>query len=208
MNKRSRNLQRAKSKRPPYDRVLIVSEGSKTEPNYFNDIRMTFRIPSAHVVAVPSDFGTDPLNVVNFAERRAVASKAFEWVFAVFDRDDHATYAAALSKALKLDSKLKNDERRPMRFLAIPSVPCFELWLLLHYVDVHALYHRDEVIQRLRQHLVGYDKGAAGHYNATASMLGVATGRAEKLRQRFTSAGTDPFTAVDEVVTLLRGLKR
>lgn len=32
-------LARKKARRAPYERILIVSEGSKTEPHYFGEIR-------------------------------------------------------------------------------------------------------------------------------------------------------------------------
>ena len=32
-------LERKLARRASYDRILIVSEGSKTEPNYFGEIR-------------------------------------------------------------------------------------------------------------------------------------------------------------------------
>ncbi len=42
--RRARALKRKKGSKPPYDRVLIVCEGRKTEPLYFNDIRMQNRV--------------------------------------------------------------------------------------------------------------------------------------------------------------------
>ena len=41
-----RQLERKQNRRASYDRVLIVSEGSKTEPNYFKEIRAEFRLHS------------------------------------------------------------------------------------------------------------------------------------------------------------------
>jgi len=37
--RRTKDIKRRKSVRAPYDKVLIVCEGEKTEPNYFNDLR-------------------------------------------------------------------------------------------------------------------------------------------------------------------------
>lgn len=37
--KGTRELKREKHKRAPYDKVLIVTEGKKTEPEYFSSIR-------------------------------------------------------------------------------------------------------------------------------------------------------------------------
>lgn len=39
-----KQLERKLNQRASYDRILIVSEGSKTEPNYFREIRATQRL--------------------------------------------------------------------------------------------------------------------------------------------------------------------
>lgn len=62
-------LRRKRGNRPPYQRVLIVCEGAKTEPIYFNDIRKKNRVPSAHVHIISAD-GTDPMQVVSSAEKK------------------------------------------------------------------------------------------------------------------------------------------
>lgn len=113
--------------RASYDRILIVSEGSKTEPNCFSEIHAAHRLQTAKVEVQP---------------------RALEQVYAVFDRDDHASYFDALDLAASLDGKLRNDNKQPVIFKAIASVPSFELWLLLHYEGIQAPLHRDEVIQR------------------------------------------------------------
>ena len=62
-----RQLERKTGRRPGFDRLLIVSEGSRTEPGYFREIITHHRLPSAHVVVSPSLLGTDPLQVVDYA---------------------------------------------------------------------------------------------------------------------------------------------
>ncbi|MFT6249525.1 MAG: hypothetical protein ACJAZQ_002743 [Cognaticolwellia sp.] len=62
-----------------------------------------------------------------------VNPKAFEKVFVVFDRDEHKKYFPALEKVQSNKKKLKNDLREVVELKAIVNVPCFELWLLLHY---------------------------------------------------------------------------
>ena len=47
-----RQLERKLSRRAGYDRMLIVSEGSKTEPNYFSEMRAEYRLHSANVARV------------------------------------------------------------------------------------------------------------------------------------------------------------
>jgi len=200
-------LSRKKGKRPPYQRVLIVCEGSKTEPIYFEDIRKQNRVPSAHIRVIPSD-GTQPRQVVDFAEETFLKTREYELVYVVFDRDDHTTYANAINRALALDGKLRNDERKPVRFIPVPSVPCFELWLLLHYVDIHAFRHRAEIINLLGTYISGYEKGMRNVYATTEPLLSQAVQRAQRLVSKFAPLpGTDPYTRVHEVVELLRSIR-
>ncbi|MBN9277772.1 MAG: RloB domain-containing protein [Hyphomicrobium sp.] len=45
-----------------------------------------------------------------------------------------------MTRAEQLDNTLRNDEKKLVRFFAVPSVPCFELWLLLHFENVLAFF--------------------------------------------------------------------
>ena len=205
--RKAQDISRKKGKRPPYPRVLLVCEGSKTEPLYFEDIRKQNRVPSAHIKILHAGV-TEPLQIVDEAENIFNASREYEWVFAVFDRDEHRTYHNALALAEALDSKLKNDEHQAVRFVAVPSVPCFELWLLLHYADIQAMLHRDEAVQRLRGHINGYRKGFDGVYGVTEALLPTAIPRAVRLQERFDAhSGTAPYTRANEVVQLLREIR-
>lgn len=209
-------LERKLGRRASYDRILIVSEGSRTEPNYFHEIRAAHRLHTANVVVQPSDLGTEPIQVVQYAQdlfengdrRRQIQRRAFEQVYAVFDRDDHRTYFDALQSAASLDGQLRNDNKQPVRFRAIPSVPSFELWLLLHYEDIQAPIHRDEVMRCLKRHLPDYEKGAGGVFAMTLDRLATATQRAQALADRFSAHdGREPYTAIGELVNLLTSLR-
>jgi hypothetical protein len=111
-----------------------VTEGSKTEPNYFGKIRQAY-LHTANVQVQHSYQGTAPIQVVNCAEKifkygdvnRKIQPRAFERVYVVFDLDDHISYFDALKKAESLDCKLKNDIKKSVRFFATASVPSFEL---------------------------------------------------------------------------------
>ncbi len=210
-------LARRAGQRAGYDRILIVSEGSKTEPLYLGEIRAEYRLNTANVQVQPSQFGTTPLQVVEYAEHlfvegnktKNIERRAFEKVYAVFDRDDHTTYHDALKKADALDRKqLRNDLRRPVQFAAIASVPCFELWLLLHFENALHPLHRTEVYQRMRHYVPGYDKGQVGHYKQTNKHLTVAMQRARDLTQRTTAHnGAELYTDLHHLVSLLTTLK-
>jgi hypothetical protein len=135
---------------------------------------------------------------------KGIRPKSFDQVYAVFDRDEHESYFNALSLAQSLDGKLRNDYRQPVSFKAIASVPSFELWLLLHYEDVHAPIGQDEVMRRLKLHIIGYDKGAGGVFAVTCDRLEVATQRAKALAVKFNAhTEPEPYTALYELVALL-----
>ncbi|MBK8759010.1 MAG: RloB domain-containing protein [Sulfuritalea sp.] len=212
----TRDLKRRAAQRAPYKRMLVVCEGEKTEPHYLGEIRQEHRLATANVQVWPSALGTQPLQVVNYAESlfrdgdgsKGILPKAFDHVCAVFDRDDHGTYHNALARADSLNGKLKNDAGEGVAFQAIASVPCFELWLLLHFEDIHAPIGRDEVYARLRCHLPAYDKGQRGYWAATKDRLEQAVFRAEA-RAVVTTAydGNEPYTGVHKLILLLTHLK-
>ncbi len=214
--RQKKQLERKQGRRASYDRILIVSEGSKTEPNYFREIRAAYHLHTANVEVRASELGTAPIQVVQYAQylfehgdrHRNIPERAFEKVYAVFDRDDHESYHEALKLAASLDGKLRNDASQPVAFQAIASVPSFEIWLLLHFEDVQAPLQRDEAMRRLKLYISGYDKGAGNSFAITREQLPIAIQRAERLAARFT-AQTDPnpFTSIVELVKLLTALR-
>lgn len=213
----ARELLRRKAQRQPAERLLIVCEGSKTEPLYLGEIRQQLRLPSANVQVQPAAYGTEPLRIVEYAERlfiegqRALGihARTFDRVVVVFDRDEHHTYHAALQRVAALNGRLENDERVKVPFEAVVSVPCFEMWLLLHFEDVFAPLHRDEVMVRLRGYLAGYAKGQGSHWTVTRERLDVATARANALLEAGHTAddGAQPYTNMHELVHRLLHLK-
>ena len=66
--KQKRDLKRKQAKRAPYDKVLIVCEGEKTEPNYFLELRDHYRLHTANI-EICSDCGSAPINVVERAKQ-------------------------------------------------------------------------------------------------------------------------------------------
>lgn len=209
-------LERKEGRRASYDRILIVSEGRKTEPQYFEEIRMVHRLHTANVRVRHCELGTAPIQVVEYAKElfergdrhTGVPRRAFEEVYAVFDRDDHASYDAALALARSLDGRLRNDNKQPVVFRAIASVPCFELWLLLHFEDIQAAIHRDDVVRRLRQYIPEYQKGMKDVFARTSNQLNAALQRADQLAQRFTpDTAPEPYTGIADLVQRLVGLR-
>ena len=212
----ARGIQRRAAVRQPYERLLIVCEGEKTEPQYLREIQRAFRLATAHLQVLHSQFGTEPQQVLDCAlsifetgdRARKLSPRAFDRVVVVFDRDEHKTYHGALAKAAGQRGKLKNDNGAAVPLDVVASVPCFELWLLLHFEEVHAPLRRHDALARLKAHLPDYEKGGGGHWAATHPLRAFAAERAERLAMATTANdGTQPYTAMHELVSRLVHLK-
>jgi hypothetical protein len=194
------------SKREPYDVVLIVCEGSKTEPLYLGGLQRLHRLSSANIEIVPSP-GQDPLSIVDHAAKMA-RTEDFDRTFCVFDRDGHAGYDQALRRIAELNSGGGN-------MTAITSWPCFEMWLLLHFEYTARPFERvqntsacDRVIRSLRRHIPDYDKGRAGLYDELLHRRDTALSNALLLeRDNAQTGATNPSTRMHSLVEYLLNLK-
>jgi hypothetical protein len=208
-------LRREELKREPYDLVLIVCEGGKTEPNYLMELRDAFRLSTANIEIVGDACGSSPRNVVDYAlaECRSRKRQKYNRIFCVFDKDRHPTYKEALAKVR--DVKLTKGES----IQAITSVPCFEIWLLLHYTYTTKPFGARStsdsicaaVIKELQRNdrLPGYQKGMANLFLTLLEKLPVAIKNARLLAEHGQTSGTDnPSTRMHQLVEYLRDLKK
>ena len=110
-------------------RVLIVCEGEKTEPLYLKALASNLGL-TALDTEICGDCDSAPINVVQYGKKKLKSDSEFDMIFFVFDRDTHDSYKAALSLIEELQShkKFKNKTIIP-----ITSIPCFEIWFLLHF---------------------------------------------------------------------------
>lgn len=201
-------LRRQRATKAPYDVILIVCEGAKTEPNYFTELKKAFRLSNANVRICGR--GSDPLSVVDFAIKTFRCEPEFDRVYCVFDRDRHTTYNAALDKVKR--TRLGKGSK----IFAIPSVPCFEFWLLLHFAYTTRPFDAPagdsicaKVIEELINHLPAYQKGDHDIFNKIQDKLDNAITNARSVEQYHQTSGTDnPSTRVHSFVEYLRDLKK
>ena len=201
---------RKMAKRDPYERVLIVCEGEKTEPNYFRWLRNRLGLNSANVVIADRKGGLDPKSLVEYAIDEYNKEKDFDNVYCVFDKDKHTTYDAALnqiaSKHFKGGGKLH----------AAQSVPCFEFWLLLHFRYTTHQYDApldasncDLVINEIERYIPGYEKGKKDFIPYLDGRAAGAVENAKRLEAFHETSGTDnPSTKVHLLLEYLKGLAR
>ena len=196
---------RSGSKREPYDRVLIVCEGQRTEPLYFQDIVDRYRLSIANIKVIGS--GADPKTVVREAkkerDRERRRGEKFDRVYCVFDRDEHATFQAAC------------DEARASRLCLTRSWPCFEFWLRLHFEFSRQPYGRSggrspaqTCVSDLRDFLPGYAKAARGvFFKLEDRMVEAKAHAARALNDARATGAFNPSTEVHELVEYLQSLK-
>ena len=110
-------------------RVLIVCEGGKTEPLYLRALVAALELTTAEI-EVCGESGSAPKSVVEFGGAKLDSDPDYDLVFFVFDRDSHDDYDDALLLVKGLQSQKKFNGKT---VAAITSIPCFEIWFLLHF---------------------------------------------------------------------------
>jgi hypothetical protein len=208
--KNAKSLQRKGPRREAYEKILIVCEGEKTEPNYFEDARDYYCLHSVNV-EVRGDCSSDPMSIVNFAKQRFREEKdagdPFDKIYCVFDKDGHATYARALDALAFATPK--------DTYFTINSVPCFEYWLLLHFIYSARPYTAlpgnssgNQVLTELKNYIPGYEKGLRTIFSGLIGQLDQAKIHAEQaLRESERNDTDNPSTRVHELVRVLQELK-
>lgn len=205
------SLRRRSPQREPYDRVLIVCEGEKTEPNYLQELIAHYQLSSANV-AIKGDGGSAPNSVVEYAIELFGKSPDYDRVYCVFDRDGHATFDAAVQRVrdITLTHKQGRSSLGQAHFEAITSTPCFEFWVLLHFEYTTSPMARfANVRPRLRQcdGLADYEKSRKGLFALTHPRLETALANADRANHAAEAAGTDnPTTRMPSLIRYLRDL--
>jgi hypothetical protein len=129
MAKRSTaSLRRRSPMKKPRLRILVVTEGEKTETLYISLLVKELRATNVVVDICGEECGSDPQTVVEYARKRFIEDKTYDICFCVMDRDNHPL--VRFNTALELATK-SNSLRRS--FSAIVSDPCIEYWFLLHF---------------------------------------------------------------------------
>lgn len=200
------DLKRNKPQRSPSKRILIVCEGEKTEPNYFEEIRKKLELVTTDVV-ITGDCDSSPDQVLTEAEKLYKESvdeqNKFDLVFCVFDKDSHKTYQGTIDKIKK---------KKPKDiFKAITSDPCFEYWYILHFTYTTKPYTRsgkkspgDLVVSDLKNYIPKYDKGKTHYYEQLKGKLHNAIIHAKRSNDEYDRAGGGiPTTKVHELIEWL-----
>lgn len=207
----ARSFRRKLARRAPYDMVLIVCEGEKTEPNYFRALIDDLQLNTANIKIAKNKAGSSPRNVVDTARKEYKKEKDYDAIYCVFDKDQHPSY----NEALDIIRREKARGRRGCPMYAIASIPCFEFWLLLHFIYTTKRFDTGHgsicanVISDLKVHIPGYGKGDIATYQTTREWISTAISNAKKVVSHCQSGSTDtPSTDIYKLVEYLQQLKK
>ncbi len=144
-----------KSKRQAPANYLIICEGEKTEPNYFNGLKRKIneKYGSKVDVLIPNidikGTGMNTISLVKYTQRKVnQANKVYGQVWVVFDKDDY--------NDKQFDLAIDNCD-----YNVAWSNPNFELWLLAHFKKVNRYISKDNVLQELSKE---FQKKGLGNY--------------------------------------------
>lgn len=202
---KERDLQRRGVSQFTGKRILIVCEGSKTEPDYFKGLIRTWKIHPIQVEVIGEECDSAPISVVEYTldrkkENLRKVKKGLDIkiddYWCVFDFDQHKSYTRAIYQAKA--NKLK---------IAF-SIPCFEFWYLLHFRYTEGEFKEcDEVVHELKKYIPDYDKTKAP-LDKLIPLLDDAIKNAAALRKALkTSGAKGPATEADLLVEELRNVK-
>lgn len=130
---------------------VIASEGTKTEPDYFKNLKRIVNNASITIKSLTSNTGTSPggllKRISKYLEENEITDQDEAWI--VMDRDqwdkDH------IIKVINWTTENKHYG------LALTN-PKFEYWLLLHFEDGKGVQTSNECTDKLKRYLPSYDK--------------------------------------------------
>lgn len=176
------------------DRILIVCEGKKTEPNYF----LSFPVNREVVEVDVTGEGANTLSLVQEAIKlRDAAAHPYNQVWCVFDKDefplDNFNKAFQLAKNQAIHIAYSNQ--------------CFELWYLLHFQYNDTAIQRNTYLVKLSKVLdKDYKKNDSTMYELLKDRQPDAIRNSKKLMNsyhKFNPGRNDPSTTVYRLVEKL-----
>ena len=199
----------------PGDAFLIVTEGTVTEPIYFDLLLRDLQLSVVRVKVQPGD-ASDPRHVIRTAEREAKEQvrKAKKGVLSINEPAKFDHVWAVVDTDVAVRNHIWNDVHQlatAKKVTLAHSTPCFEFWLLLHLVGftTRADLVDGDAAKSAVKHALGrdYSTNEETAKEAIASFLSKwpeSVGYAEQVRRHHRDAATpqpaNPSTEVDRLV--------
>jgi hypothetical protein len=183
------------------EKILIVCEGKKTEPNYFRKFPVDKEIVEVDIQGTGCVADSLIEKAIELKENADCEKRPYNQVWCVFDRDSNPPYN--FNRAFQL----ANQDKIRIAY----SNEAFELWYVLHF-NYHIAGSRREWYLDKLDVLLGqeYKKNSPDMYDRLKSRQQDAINNAERLLQsypRFTPEQNNPSTTVHKLVQELNRYK-
>ncbi len=188
---------------------LIVTEGTETEPPYFEAIQRA--INEQYRERIQLDISGEGTNTVFLFDRaKYLAGRSlntYRHVWVVYDTDDFPK--DRINEVVEL---CKTNSTEETEYHALWSNQCIELWYLLHFSYMHSDLHRSEYWPKLTECLesIGageYEKNRPDMYELLRPYLETAIAYAKRLDQDNASLPPSQAAPGTKVYELLEKLK-
>lgn len=197
--------QRVLNPRPRKRSLLIQCEGSKTEPNYLDELCKACGVRQRLEVNVKPGRGQNARVTVEAAiaegRRKIQGQHVYDTVYCVLDVE-HAAHEATLNEAIALAN-----EHNIRLFLSNPS---FEVWLLAHFERITRDFTDGTAAEThlnthwRKQFSAGYDKGDPKLFVKLLDRIGTAVDNSRWLLEVFhenaSCRGSNSSTEVYQLV--------
>lgn len=169
--------------------ALIVCEGKETEPNYIRGLINYLKIHPKRIDVV---YAKHPNAVVRHAiEKKTQFPGQYDEVFAVFDGDHQ-----------KLEEEKSSARKNNIQ--SILSIPCFEVWILLHHESNHKPYPTCEPLTNYLSKNYNYKKNDFKIFDKLKDFLPTAEQNAKNLalhneKNECTSPSTNMHVLIEKL---------
>ena len=188
---------------------LIVSEGTRTEPLYFDRVKELINQKYSgriHLEIVGK--GDNTLKLFHQAKIHVEQSNiTYKHIWLIYDKDDFPPLS--FDQTAELCEQATNEE---CCYHAIWSNPCFELWFLLHFMylqtDINRSEYEPKLTECMKERSLGiYAKTRTDMFDTLRPYLDEAVQHSKRLEQTHKEtppSGAAPCTKVHILVEKLR----
>ena len=189
---------RKRGQRPTRNKMLIICEGEKTEPMYFEN----YRTPQNNLDVIPIPSSRKYVgSIVEFAKKKMqdLDIKVGDSIWCVFDCDENT------------DDRISTAYRNAGKSINMClSNPSFELWFLLHFSYIDSSLQNDGLIGLLKRHIPDYSKNN-DCYQILGPLTDTSIRNSKKLEQLHLDSGTElnstrsnPSTQVYKIIEVIK----
>lgn len=186
---------------------LIVTEGEKTEPLYFEGLKNEINRQYKDRISIQIEGigkGNNTLTLLERAQELVFSSiNPIKHVWLVYDKDDFppSDFDNTYYKCAKISTQ-------DIKYHALYSNECIELWFLLHFEYLQSAIHRNDYYPKLSNYLdMKYQKNMDSMYQMLKPFMKMAIANAKRLDESYSNLPPTkcyPATKVYEIFDFLK----